>query len=409
MNLTESIRCLLSCLSTVLVISGSLAQQVRTPGYITTIAGNGEWQHSGDGGSPLAASFMWVTSAVVTKKGDIYIADSQACVIRKITKSTDPIITTIAGIPDECDGTGDGGPAIDAKLDEPSGLYFDESTGPLYIADFSNHRIRMIDSKGKISTVAGNGDDAYSGDGGLATEASLSYPSAVIRNSKGELFILDTDNYRVRKVGTDKKISTVVGTGEEGEHVEGEEATKSPMYLPVSFAVNNEGEMFILTEHYDDDDNEISTVLKVGTDGRVRKFAGNGQSGFSGDGGPAVDASVNYARGIALGKSGEVYIADSGNYRIRMVNSKGIISTIAGTDKGEYAGDDGPAIDASFLYPWNVHVAPNGDLYVCDGLRLRVIYSSEQPNSASGLNVNKALRLVLLTVTLLMTAFSFMA
>ncbi len=347
-----------------------------------------------------------MVSVVETKKGDIYIADSQACVIRKITKSTGKI-TTIAGIPDECDGTGDGGPAIDAKLDEPSGLYFDESSGSLYIADYVNHRIRMIDSEGKISTVAGGGNG---GDGELATEAWLSYPSAVTGNSKGELFILDTDNYSVRKVGTDKKISTVVGTGWEGEHVEGEEATKSPMNAPLGFAVNNEGEIFVITEQYDEaTDEDITTVLKVGTDGRIRKFAGNGQKGFSGDGGPAVGASLNSANGIALGKSGEVYIADSGNLRIRMVNSKGIISTIAGTDKREYAGDDGPAKDASFLYPYNVHVAPNGDLYVCDENRLRVIYSSEQPNSASGLDVNKALGFVFLTVTLLMTAFSFMA
>ncbi len=390
------------------MISGSLAQQVRTPGYITLVAGNGERRHSGDDGSPLAASFMWVASVVETKKGDIYIADDQACVIRKITKLTGKI-TTIAGTPDECDDQGDGGPAIDAKLDEPSGLYFDESTVSLYIADSGNHRIRMIDSKGKISTVAGNGENVYSGDGGLATEASLSYPKAVTGNNKGELFILDYGNRRVRKVGTDKKISTVVGTGEEGKHVEGEEATKSPMNTPLGFAVNSAGEIFVITLHYDDDDYEISTVLKVGTDGRIRKFAGNGQRGNSGDGGPAVGASLDSANGIALGKSGEVYIADTGNRRIRMVNPEGIISTIAGTDKGEYAGDDGPAIDASFLYPWNVHVAPNGDLYVTDDLRVRVIYSSEQPNSARGLDVNKALRFVFLTVALVMTAFSLMA
>ncbi len=137
---------------------------------------------------------------------------------------------------------------------------------------------------------------------------------------------------------------------------------------------------------------DVSTVLKVGTDGRIRKFAGNGQYAFSGDGGPAVDAAFVDARGLALGKSGEVYIADSGNHRVRMVNSEGIISTIAGNGIDTLDGDGGPAKAASFEYPWNVHVAPNGDLYVCDGNRLRMIYSSrtcfglnvEDPNVCSG-------------------------
>ena len=179
---------------TVLVISGSLAKQVRTPGYIITVAGTEQYGHGGDDGPATEASFNSVSSVVETKKGDIFIADEGACVIRKITRSTGKI-TTIGGTPGECEDQGDGGPATSAKLRNPSGLYFDESSGSLYIADYVNHRIRMIDSEGKISTVAGGG---RGGDGGLATEARLSFPIAVIGNSKGELFILDSYNVSER-------------------------------------------------------------------------------------------------------------------------------------------------------------------------------------------------------------------
>ena len=199
---------------------------MRKPGYITTFAGNGPSGHGGDDGLATEASFAWVRAVVVAKNGDVYIADSDAHVVRKITNSTG-IITTIAGIPRKGGFSGDGGQATSAKLNNPSGVYFDEKSGSLYIADTYNHRIRMVDSDGKISTVAGNGVEGFDGDGGLATDESLSYPPSIIGNDKGELFIADTGNNRIRKVGTDKKISTIAGNGIEGDFKEGE-AINSP-------------------------------------------------------------------------------------------------------------------------------------------------------------------------------------
>ncbi len=359
---------------------------MRQAGFITTVAGDGQYGHGGDNGLATEASFAWVTAVVVTKNGDVYVLDTEAHVVRKIAKSTG-IITTIAGIPNQDGFSGDGGSATSAELNAPMGLYFDELSGSLYIADYSNHRIRMVDSQGIISTVAGNGVDDFSGDGGLATAASLSSPQGITGNDKGELFIADSFNHRIRKVGVDKMISTIAGDGIDGDVAEGEEATKSPLGKPASLTFNDEGELLVVT-----DVSGIYYVLKIGINDRLRKIAGNGAVAFSGDGGPAVDASLGDYISIALGKDGEVYIADTSNYRIRMINSAGIISTIAGDGQERYAGDDGPAIETSFSYPFGLSVASNGDLYVSDDTRVRMIYSSrgcfgltaEDPNVCSG-------------------------
>ncbi len=373
----------------VLVEASPAGQQ---PGYITTFAGNGQSGHGGDHGLATEASFG-AAAVVVAKNGDVYVLDSGAHVVRKITKSTG-IITTIAGIPDQSGFSGDGGPATSAKFNYPVGFYFDELNGSLYIADTNNHRIRMVDSAGTISTVAGNGVEGFSGDGGLATSASLKWPRSIIGNDRGELFFADIGNRRIRKVGVDKMISTIAGDGNYADFIEGEEATKSPLVEPTSLVLNDEGELLFVSTY-----SLGAFVLKIGIDGRLLKVAGNGENGFAGDGGPAVDASFGDASSlvndisIALGKGGEVYIADTYNYRIRMINSAGIISTIAGDGQDRHAGDGGPATEASFTVPNYVSVAPNGDLYVCDFNRVRVIYASsmscfglnsEDPNVCSG-------------------------
>ncbi len=227
--------------------------------------------HGGDGGLATEASFIGVTAAVETKNGDVYVLDSDAYVVRKITKSTG-IITTIAGIPSQSGFSGDGGLATSAKLNAPNGLYFDELSGSLYIADFFNQRIRMVDSDGKISTVAGNGALGFSGDGRLATDESLSYPTSIIGNDKGELFIADTDNNRIRKVGVEGNISTIAGDGTNGGFAEGEEAINSPLIGPTSLALNDEGELLFVSAA----NSGARFVLKIGIDGHIRKVAGNG-------------------------------------------------------------------------------------------------------------------------------------
>ncbi len=233
-----------------------------------------------------------------------------------------------------------------------------------------------------ISTVAGNGVFGFDGDGRLATDTSLSAPQDITGNNKGELFIADSYNNRIRKVGTDKKISTIAGDGNDDLFIEGEEATKSPLMVPLSLALNDEGELFFVSVRF----SALFFVLKIGTDDRIRKVASNGVNGFSGDGGPAVDASFGGEIYIATGKDGEVYISDKDNSRIRMVvNSSGIISTIAGNGKYVRTGDGGPATEASFKYLGRLSVAPNGDIYVSDYSGVRVIHPSSV--SCFGINV----------------------
>ena len=357
-----------------------MTHQARQPGFITTIAGSGQSLHGGDDGLANGASFKSVSKVISTKNGDIYIADSGAHVIRKITKASGTI-TTIAGIPNDSGFSGDGGQATSAKLDTPLDLYFDESIGALYVADAHNSRIRMIDSEGTISTVAGDGQDDDPGEGGWATESILDAPCGITGNDKGELFIADTFNYRVRMIGTDSRMSTRAGNGAYGSIQFGEKAMSTPIGEPVSIGLNDKGELFVASIR-----NGATThsVMKIDTDGRIRHFAGNLKEEFSGDGGSAVNAGFKAEIRIAVGKEGEVYIADSKNYRVRMVSPEGAISTIAGDGSATHAGDEGPATAASFSLPTSVSVAPNGDLYVSDKTRVRMIYSSR---SCFGVNV----------------------
>ena len=170
------------------------AAQPSHPKFITTVAGNGRTGHEGDNGPATDASFVFMDSVTPPNShGDFYISDYDAHVIRKVNASG--VITTIAGQARESGYSGDGGPAIDAKLSNPKGLYFDESSGSIYVADYGNHRIRMISSSGHISTVAGDGTAGTSGENVLATEAKLSSPSTVIGNTKGEIFIADQEDW----------------------------------------------------------------------------------------------------------------------------------------------------------------------------------------------------------------------
>src|ERR1019366_8977789 len=217
--------------------------------------------------------------------------------VRKV--ATSGVITTVAG--GGCCSLGDGGPATSAQLSNPRSVKVD--AGNLYIADTSNARIRVVSSAGIITTLAGNGTSGYSGDGGPAINAQLSIPIGLAVDGAGNLYIADTNNQRIRKVATNGAITTVAGTG---------------------------------------------------------------SSGFSGDGGPATSAQVNCPDGVAADASGKLYIADTCNSRIRMVSSTGTISTLAGTGNSGYSGDGGPAIDAQLNSPQDVIADANGTLYVSD-------------------------------------------
>ena len=286
---------------------------------ISTIAGTGASGYGGDGGPSGSARLDAPSAVTVDGWGNVFIADTGNSRIRKV--ATNGIITTVAG-----NGTagyaGDGGRATTARLNYPSGVAVD-GWGNLFIADSDNQRIRKVATNGIITTVAGNGTAGYAGDGAAATGAHLFSPLAVAVDGWGNLFIADSDNERVRQVDTNGVIWTVAGTGDYGYAGDGGPATNATLWLPVAVAVDGAGNLFIADEGN-------SRVRQVATNGIITTVAGNGVEGFSGDGGPATEASLYYPDGVAVDAFGDLLIADYFTDRIRLVTPNGLISTLAG-------------------------------------------------------------------------------
>ncbi len=273
------------------------------------------------------------------------------------------VINTVAG-----DGTagysGDGGPATSAEFNSPDNVTVD-SAGNLYIADYYNNRIRKVTaSTGDISTVAGNGTQGYSGNGGLATSAELSFPEDVAVDSAGNLYIADAGNHVIRMVNASTGIiSTVAGDGACGYSGIGGPATSATL-CPQGVAVDSAGNLYIA-------DGSLNRILKVyASTGIITTVAGDGGLGYSGDGGPATSAELGSPNRVAVDSAGNLYIADLGNSRIRKVTaSTGIITTVAGDGTvcpGSNCGDGGPATSAELNLPWDVAMDSAGDIYIAD-------------------------------------------
>jgi trimeric autotransporter adhesin len=264
--------------------------------------------------------------------------------------------------------SGDGGQATSASMSNSRGVAVDAS-GNMYIADTNNHRIRMVTkSTGIISTVAGTGYPGYSGDGGQATSAALNYPYGVAVDASGNIYIADTDSYRIRMVTKSTGIiSTVAGTGSYSYSGDGGQATSAALNSPYGVAVDASGNIYISdTYNY-----RIRMVTK--STGIISTVAGTGYSGSSGDGGQATSAALFYPYGVAVDASGNIHIADSSNYRIRMVTkSTGIISTVAGSGYSGSSGDGGQATSAALNSPYGVAVDASGAIYIADTYNYRI-------------------------------------
>jgi sugar lactone lactonase YvrE len=260
--------------------------------------------------------------------------------------------------------SGDHGPATQAELSFHSGVAVG-ADGSLYIADTNNQRVRRVGPDGIITTVAGNGTAGYGGDGGPAQQAQLSFPEGILVGADGSLYIADTGNQRVRRVGPDGVITTVAGNGTAGYGGDTGPAPQARLNLPDGVALGPDGSLYIA-----DPGNE--RVRRVGPDGVIRTVAGNGTGGFSGDGGPATQAQLHGPAGIAVGPDGSLYIADKGNQRVRRVGPDGVISTVAGSGTAGYGGDGGPAQQAQLFGPTGVAVGADGSLYIADEFNTRV-------------------------------------
>jgi sugar lactone lactonase YvrE len=330
--------------------SGNLRiRKVTAAGTITTVAGNGQFGYSGDGGPAISASFSYPTGVALDAAGNLYIADAWSLRIRRVTPAG--TITTVAG----GGSGGDGGPATAAYLGEPMGVALD-AAGNLYIAEAFNNRIRKVAPGGTISTVAGNGQQGYSGDGGPAISASFSYPTGVALDAAGNLYIADTMNRRIRKVTLGGTITTLGGNGLFKYAGDGGPAAAASLAAPMGVALDAAGNLYFA-------DNYNRRIRKVTAGGTITTAAGNGQEGYSGDGGPATAASLNKPSGVAVDAAGNLYVADFDNDRIRKVTPGGTITTVAGGGSG---GDGGPATAASLYRPGGVALDAAGNLYIAE-------------------------------------------
>ena len=330
---------------------------------IHTVAGDGVQGFAGDGGLAVNAELFAFTGLSIDSAGNIYIADTGNSRIRKV--AANGIITTVAGnaIPGY---SGDNGLATAASLSFPRGVTADAS-GNLYIADSGNAVVRKVDKNGIITTIAGNGTSGYSGDEGPAVSAEMSNVSGIAFDAAGNMYLADRQNARIRKVALNGTISTFAGTGVAGFTGDGGPAINATLYSPNSVAFDGAGNLYVA-------DSSNNAIRKISPSGIITTVVGTGSTGFgfSGDGGPAAVAQLNDPQSVAFDNAGNLYIADEDNERIRMISPSGIISSIAGDGTKNFSGDGGPASNSELNLPEGIAVGPNGSVYVVDSGNKRV-------------------------------------
>ncbi|MEU9337088.1 RICIN domain-containing protein [Streptomyces sp. NPDC048290] len=344
----------------------STAQAATTGGGnpippISTAAGTGTAGFSGDNGPATAAQLNRPYGVAVDSNGTVYFSDYNNHRVGKI--ATDGRISTVAGN-GAAGFRGDGGPAASAQLNGPREVAVD-GAGNLYIVDANNHRVRKVATNGVISTVAGNGAAGFSGDGGPATAAQLNLPLGVAATKGGVLYIAEYNNHRVRRVAADGVISTVAGNGAAGFAGDGGPATAARLNRPYGVAVDSAGNLYIT-------DSENHRVRKVATDGEISTVAGNGTGGFAGDGGPATAAQLNLPLGVVADSTGALWITDHRNHRVRKVTADGKMSTAAGTGTAGFGGDGGPATSAQLNALYGLAVDSVDTVYIADHVNNRI-------------------------------------
>lgn len=346
-------------------------------GVITTLAGNGAPGASGDGKQASMAQLRDPVAVAVGRNGDLFIADLGNARIRRVDgrtgvistpKGLDSVAATAIAVAEDgallvADGgkgtvfrrsrtgetrtiagngrvgyTGDGGPATESFLSAPASLARD-SAGRLYVSELTGHRVRRIDSKsGVISTVAGTGQAGYSGDGSRAAAARLNHPTGIGLHPDGSLLIADTDNHRVRRVGLDGTIATLVGTGQDGIPEDGAAAREANIGRPTAVAVDHDGSLVVIQGRY-------GIILRIDAAGRVRTIVGSRQAATLQDGQPATSGRVGRIAAFALGPGGDILFADEGSLRVwRVDGPSGVARIVAGRG----AGGSGEPADPAF-------------------------------------------------------------
>jgi sugar lactone lactonase YvrE len=350
----------LSLAAVALGVAGA-ADALMAPGTITTVAGS-TYGFSGDGGPATEARLRQPRAVAFDPVGNAYVADTLNHRIRRIDQHG--VITTVAG-----EGTkgygGDGGPALQARLHEPHGVALD-GAGNLYICDSKNNRVRKVDRNGIITTVAGDGAAGYGGDGGAATQAHLADPKQIAIGADRFLYIGDVDNHRVRRLDlVSGVLTTVAGDGVAGYGGDGSPAIHARINGHCGVGVAADGTLYIA-------DQGNHRVRKVDTNGIITTVAGTGRAGSGGDGGSATRAQLNLPRAVAVDDAGNLFIAEEAGQRVRKVDTRGVITTVAGTGRAGYSGDAGPATAAQINAARGVALDPHANLWIADSFNNRV-------------------------------------
>lgn len=323
---------------------------------INSIAGTGTAGYGGDGGAATLAMLRSPAHVKVDASGNIYIADYLNQRIRKIDASGN--ISTVAGSSGVGGFAGDGGPATAAQLFQPADVAIDGS-GNIYISDYQNRRIRKVNTSGVISTVAGTGVNAYTGDGGPATAAAVGSPVGINTDAAGNVYFADEASHVVRKITVATGIiTTLAGTGALGYSGDGGAATAAQLYQPKDVCLDAAGNIYIA-------DYRNHRIRKINSSGTISTCAGGSSAGFSGDGMLAVLAKLNYPYAVTIDPGGNMFITDSWNNRIRRVNAAGVIHTYAGNGTYGFSGDGGAATAAK-IGAAGITTDAAGNLYIAD-------------------------------------------
>jgi sugar lactone lactonase YvrE len=242
-----------------------------------------------------------------------------------------------------------------------------DAEGDLYVGggDGDHFMVNRISPSGEVTRVAGTGRAGFSGDGGPAIEAELGWTYDLAVDPAGNIYLVDVDHHRIRMVDTEGVISTIAGTGRRGYSGDGGPATDARLYNPTGIALDQDGNIY-----FADGWNDV--IRRIDASGVITTIAGSGRQGFSGDGRRATRARFNHPEHVAVDADGTVYIEDTGNHCIRMVDADGIITTIVGICESGFSGDEGPAVDAQLSEPSGMLLAPGGVLYIADSANNRV-------------------------------------
>jgi sugar lactone lactonase YvrE len=341
--------CLFYSVYLVVVIKGFKDGSFTPEKQVSTLAGNGEAGFAD--GTGTDAQFALPTGIAVDSQGNIYVADFDNHRIRLIT--TKGVVSTLAGkgSPGFADGN-----SQEAQFNNPAGVAVD-STGNVYVSDQANHCIRKISPAGQVTTLAGNGKTGFSDGNGLSSQ--FAFPTGIALDKKGNLLVADRDNHRVRLISPRGQVSTLAGTGKAG-YSEGK-TTTALFNAPNGITADQEGNVYVA-------EYGGNRIRKISLQGEVRTLAGNGTPGYN-DGGYQT-SQFNHPSGIAVDRQGNVYVADAGNSCIRMISPTGNVSTLAGTGEAEFC--DNLRLRAKFNFPAEVSLTPAGDLLVADANNRRI-------------------------------------